>query len=109
MSGSDANQGIVQAFAEPETGQTVVVTTLAAASAKTVAPLAKSGWYQVTVPVGAAACRYAAGLHATATAAPTDRPRPEGIDYTFLKAGDTLAVYDPGAGGLVISLTLMPD
>jgi len=109
MSGSDANQGIVQAFREPGTGQTVTVTTVPAGSAVTVLPLARPGWYQVNVPVGAGACRYAAGLHATAAATAADRPRSEGIDYTFLRAGDTLAVYDPGAGGNVISLTLMPE
>jgi len=109
MSGSDVNNGVVQAFREPETGATVTVTTVAAASAKTAAAIATSGWYQVHIPTGAGVLRFATGAFATATATAADRPREPGIDHTFLAAGDTMAIYDPGAGGTVVSLTLMPD
>jgi len=108
MSGSDVNQGIVQAFREPPSGASVTVTTLAGGTAKTLAPVI-GGWYQVYIPAGAGVLRFATGLHATATASAADRPRMEGIDYTFLRPGDTMAVYDPGAGGKVVTLTRMPD
>jgi len=105
--GIDDNNRTVQAFAEPITGQTVVITTGVAQSAKTAAVLTE-GWYRLFIPkTMTGILRCASGTFATVAATATDLPRESGEYYIRISAGDTLAVYDAGAGGTVVELTLM--
>jgi len=105
--GIDDNNRTVQAFREPITGQTVTITTAAAAAAKTVAALS-GGWYRMFIPkTMTGILRFCSGPFATVAATAADMPRESGEYFVHVKAGDTISCYDAGAGGVIVELTLM--
>jgi len=105
--GMDDGNRVIQAAYGPKSGQTVTITTAALGSAKTAAVIdaANDQLVRIKSPVDVS---LAFDTFATVTAASTDMDLlANNVEYFMVKAGDSIAAYDAGAGAAVIKITKM--
>jgi len=90
--------GTVPVARAPVAGATIAITTAAASHVNTA--ITETRVYRITTPVD-----ITYGINGNATAADLDLPVARGIEDILLADGDSLSIFDAGAGGATVKLT----
>jgi len=94
----DENGNPIMAVLVPDKGATFLVTTAAAAAVSQ--NITTSGLYRISTPVDISIC-----IGGVATSSDMDLISAHGPESFYMNNGDTLSVFDAGAGGAIVKIT----